>query len=229
MKFLPAALLLLALHAGHAGAGEPERDMQAALEQMVAAQDLDLGPLSDRARDEALDLVKRTGAELFAANTAWSEAEQARARRILEELAPQVVETVHAEQRKLLARIGPELIRDAYPRYFSAAEVSQLAAYYASASYKKMRPIMSKVELEARLTGRDRLSLWREFSAGELSEEDVRALREFRVSGLGQKLDKLLPRLFQDWRVYWDSRFRPLIDAAMLDYRQEFARRMAAG
>lgn len=204
--------------------------MQAALKQMVAAQDLEMDPaLLERRRGEGLDIVKRTGVALIAANTAWSGSERARAGGILEELAPQVVATVDAERQKLLTRMGPEMIREVYPRHFSAPEISQLAAYYASTAYKKMRPIMSRVEMEARRTGRDRLALWREFAAGELTEEEVHVLREFRSSELGQKVDRVTPQLNRDWGLYWDSRVRQVIDAAMVAYREEFSRRMAAG
>jgi hypothetical protein len=194
---------------------------------MIAAQSPDAQTSLDaQAAREAVDILQHTGATLIASNGDWNEAQQAIARQVLEELAPRVVETMHAERQLLLDRLIPEMFRETYPRYFSAAELSELAAYYASPTYKKMRPLWSRVESEARRTGVDKLTLWRQYAPAELSVDELLELRAFRVSALGGKLEAVTPQLYRDWGVWWGPRSRAVIDAVMRDYGTEFSKRM---
>ena len=228
--FANACLLLgLALFSPcpHAAGSEPVTGMQAALDRMIAVQRLDARTSLDaQAAREAAGILQRTGAALIASNGDWNEAQQAIAREVLDELAPQVVETLHTERQLLLERLIPEMFRETYPRYFSADEISELSAYYASPTYKKMRPIWSRVESEARRTGIDKLTLWRQHAPAELTVEELLELRAFRISELGRKLDTVTPQLYRDWDLYWGPRSRVLIDAAMRGYGTEFSKRM---
>jgi hypothetical protein len=144
MKTLSAALpwilsLVLAVQVPHASASGPDSEMRAALDQMVAAQDLEreMPAILERSRLQGLEIVRRTALDLIAANRSWGEAEGVRARQIMEELAPRVVETVFATQKQQDRHLlGADMIRATYPKYYSAAEISELAAYYASPAYK---------------------------------------------------------------------------------------------
>jgi hypothetical protein len=58
---------------------------------------------------------------------------------------------------------------------------------------------MAKVASEAQRTGRGALELFNEFAAGELTEEDVHVLKEFKRSALGQKVGRLTPQVYKEW------------------------------
>jgi hypothetical protein len=89
-----------------------------------------------------------------------------------------------------------------------------------------MRPLWSRVESEARRTGVDKLTLWRQYAPAELNVDELLELRAFRVSALGGKLEAVTPQLYRDWGVWWGPRSRAVIDAVMRDYGTEFSKRM---
>lgn len=230
-RLSPVVCAVLILQGPLASAAEPNKEMRAAVEQLAASQDVDklLPALLNAARMKGIEDVKRGAVEAIARDPALSEAERARAWAVMDELAPQLAAAVDAQYGKLDPRaVLTDMIGDVYPKYYSADEMVQLAAYFASPSYRKVAAILLTVEQQAARTGQDRGALFGKLAAEGLSEEDNRVLGAFHGTALGRKKRALDAAVGKASIEYVQNSTRPLTDAALASYRETLMKRLKA-
>jgi hypothetical protein len=234
MNFLSAILrstfcALLALHGALATAAELDPEMRKALRDLVAAQKLEqsLPPVFDNARRYGIEQVRQGAARSIEANTALSEAERARARKIMDELAPQLAAGVDADLRKLDAHaLALGMVESVYPKYYTVEEVRQLAAYYATPAYQKMTAVLRMVNEEHARSGKDKQQLWRLY-VQQVSVQEDHQVAAFMASPLGKKVGAIGAKVSDEGSDYLRRQIAPVFAAAAAAHRQAFQAKLA--
>ena len=128
--------LTLGLNGADAVAAETDPYMHAAVEELVTALGIDqaIAPVMQETRVSIAASTLQGLHAGIADNPRLSEAERVRAHALAEELRPRIVAAVDAAFAKIEARsLMVSAYETAYSRHFSAGEVRQLAAMFASA------------------------------------------------------------------------------------------------
>jgi hypothetical protein len=234
MKLVSASLrwLLcgaLTLQALACAAAELDPEMSAALHQLVDSQKLEetLPAVLDKARLQGIEQAKKGAEQAIADNRALSDTERAQARKIMDELAPQLVAGVDADLRKLdFQALAQGMVEAVYPKYYTVQEVRQLAAYYASPGYQKMMALLRKVQEEHARTGQDSQQLWR-LHGKEISAEDKRTVADFLDSPLGKKQKAIGERAQDECAAYLRRQIAPAFAATAATHRRLFLEKLA--
>lgn len=227
LRWMLCAALALPITAAMAAGLDP--DMRAALRQLVDAQQLDrtMPALLDSARLRGIEQVRQEAGQSIADNRQLSEADRARARKIMEEMAPQLVAGVDADMRKLdLQALALEMVEAVYPKYYSLEEVRQLAAYHASPGYRKMLEAMRKVEQEHARTGANKEQLWRLYTNG-VSAQEQREVGAFLASPLAKKGKQIGEQVQEEGSAYVRRKIAPAFTGAAAAHRKLFLGKLA--
>jgi hypothetical protein len=219
----------LTLQAVACGAAELDPEMGAALRQLVASQKLQetLPAVLDNARLQGIEQAKQGAEQALADNHALSETERARARKIMDELAPQLAAGVDADLRKLdFPALAQGMVDTGYPKYYTVQEVRQLAAYYASPGYQKMTALLRKVQEEHARTGQDSQQLWRLYGK-QISAQENRTVADFLDSPLGKKQKAVGERVKDECAAYLRRQIAPAYAAAAAAHRRLFLEKLA--
>jgi hypothetical protein len=138
LRRIPTLVLIfmLGLHGADVGAAEPDPAMHAAAAELVTALGIDqaIAPVMQETQSRIAASTLEGLHAGIADNPRLSEAERVRAHGLAEELGPRIAAAVEAAFAKIEARtLMVSAYEMAYSRHFSAAEVRQLAAKFASA------------------------------------------------------------------------------------------------
>jgi hypothetical protein len=223
-------LFAFALSAFSATAATPAEspEMTAALDALVASQDIKKNwpmIIENSARNGAAH-VQQGALERLAENRTLTEQQRQKMTALLIEEAPAVAKEIEAMHMKLdIDALMHDMVHMVYPKYFSANEIRQLAAFYSGNAFKKLAKMQLQTSAESAPTEQDKKPDWLRYRDVQ-TVEDLKELAAFQNSAVGRKQQAIGAQMSKEVTEFLHDRLDPAINEVGERYGKRVAARM---
>ncbi|UOD29927.1 DUF2059 domain-containing protein [Massilia violaceinigra] len=221
IRLLALALVCLCSTTHAAG---PGAETMRALQTIVTAQDIEekyRAYLDSSAARHAATLQKMLEEKLNAQPT-LSQAQRKRALAMLPAWSAALAADLKIRDKSMnLPALISDMAQTIYPRYFTDAELKELAAFYASSAYQKTIDVSARIKENERRTGLADPAAWDNYEHlfTEAENEVILANGE---SALGKKLARVTSALNREILMYLGAKTSSNIEAIAARHMAEF-------
>ncbi|HEX8610775.1 MAG TPA: hypothetical protein VF800_05745 [Telluria sp.] len=228
LKPILALVVVISCLRPTAYAAEPGTQTRTALQTIVSAQHVEdkwRVQLDNSAQRHAA-VMQQTVKDKVTAAPQLSRAQRKRALAMLPEWTAAVAEDLKTLDRSMdMAALVGEMARTVYPRYFTDAEIEELAAFYSSGAYRKTVDVGARIKEDQRRTGVSDPAAWDKYN-DLFTEQENDAILAHGRSAIGKKLERVGPDLNKDILAFFGAKTSASIGAIAERHMKQFVARM---
>ncbi|NHZ36831.1 DUF2059 domain-containing protein [Massilia rubra] len=211
-------------------AAEPGAETMRALQTIVTAEHIEekyRAYLDSSATRHAATLQKMLEEKLNAAPQ-LSQAQRKRALAMLPAWSAALAADLKIRDKSMnLPALISDMAQTIYPRYFTDAELKELAAFYASSAYQKTIDVSARIKEDKRRTGVADPAAWDKYDH-LFTEAENDVILANGDSALGKKLTRVSPALNKEILMYFGAKTSDNINAIAGRHMARFVATMNA-